>query len=400
MTHNPEAAPLPNSVPGLLEAARTIAGLDDFGDPHFMVGLGHLVEGLNKDAKLSELGSQLAFGGIINQLVNKLRYIRDVKAHPEILEEKIVQPIIILGLPRTGTTKLQRVLSAAPQTQAMTYWRLLNPSPFPGEVPGNPEGRIEAAKSAVSMLAEQFPGFVARHPTEAMEPDEEVLLMQGSQECIVTWLFARVPGFYDYVMNCDQEPQYRYLHSQMQYLQWQEGGGRGRPWIMKSPCHTGVLDTVLKVFPDAVLVHCHRDVKTLLPSITALVEEMRKIHSDHVDRLVLGQEMLDYFGRSTDRNLSIRDHLPQGRVFDVQYEEVLDDAVAVIRQIFKSIGRELTPDDVAAIEAHEKAKPKHYLGSYTYSAADFGLTPEQIAKRFSEYTRRYVRTREAAANVK
>lgn len=399
MTHKPEAAPLPNTVPGLLEAAKSITGLDDFGDRHFMLGLGHLVDGLNKDAKLSELGSQLAFGGIVNQLVNKLRYIRDIKAHPEILRERIVQPIIVLGLPRTGTTKLQRVLSAVPQTQAMTYWRLLNPAPFPDEVPGHPQGRVAAAKGAVDMLATQFPGFMARHPTEAMEPDEEVLLMQGSQECIVTWLFARVPGFYDYVMNCDQEPQYRFLHSQMQYLQWQDGGGRGRPWIMKSPCHTGVLDTVLKVFPDAVLVHCHRDVTTLLPSITALVEEMRKIHSDHVDRLVLGQEMLDYFGRSTDRNLTIRDQLPKDRVLDVQYEDVLDNAVGVIEQVFKRIGRTLGPDDIAAIEAHEKAKPKHYLGAYSYSASDYGLTAALIASRFSEYSRRYVRTRTAAAHV-
>jgi hypothetical protein len=399
MTQNAEAAPLPDTVPGLLDAAMSIAGLDDFGDHHFMTGLGHLVDGLRNDARLSELGTQLAFGGIINQLVNKLRYIRDIKAHPEILEEKIVRPIIVLGLPRTGTTKLQRVLSAVPQTQAMTYWRLINPAPFADEVPGHPQGRIEAAKGAVDMLATHFPGFMARHPTEAMEPDEEVLLMQGSQECIVTWLFARVPGFYDYVMSCDQQPQYRFLYSQMQYLQWQDGGGRGRPWIMKSPCHTGVLDTVLKVFPDAVLVHCHRDVTTLLPSITALVEEMRKIHSDHVDRLVLGQEMLDYFGRSTDRNLTIRDHLPKDRILDVQYEEVLEDAVGVIRQVFKRIGRALSPDDIAAIEAHEKAKPKHYLGSYSYSASDYGLTAELIANRFSEYTRRYVRTREAAANV-
>ena len=123
----------PKTVADLMAAAEQATGLSDFGDTQFLEGLEILVSGFNKEAKLSPLGEELAFGGLLNSLINRLRYVRDVHAHPEILQEKIDKPIVVLGLPRTGTTKLQRVLSAAPQTQGMIYWKMMNPAPFPSE---------------------------------------------------------------------------------------------------------------------------------------------------------------------------------------------------------------------------------------------------------------------------
>ncbi len=394
MIETPEAAAiaaavLPKTVPELLAAARAMAGLDDYGDPQFMSGLGVLIKGFREEAELSAIGEQMAYGGVLNMLVNRLRYVRDVKAHPEILDEQIVKPIIVLGLPRTGTTKLQRILSADPQAQGMLYWKMMNPAPFDDEEPGNPKGRIEAAQAVVAMLTEQFPGFIARHPTEALQPDEEVLLMQGSFQCVVTWLFARTTSFYDHVMNGDPRPLYQYLRGQMQYLQWQDGGARGRGWVLKSPCHTGLIDNLLETFPDAVLVHCHRDVNQLLPSIAGLVEEMRRIHSDHVDRKVLGEEMLDYFGRSMDRYLELRDRLPPDRILDVRFDEVTDQALDVVRRIYARAGRVLTPEAARLIEAWEEERPAHYLGTYRYSAEDYGYAPGVIDQRFAAYGERF-----------
>lgn len=383
------AAELPRTVPDLMAAAAALAGLDDFGDLHFMKGLSVLIDGFGNEARLSAIGEQLAYGGVLNMLVNKLRYVRDTKAHPEILDEPIARPIIILGLPRTGTTKLQRILSADPQAQGMLYWKMMNPAPLPDEQPGHPQGRIEAAQAAVAMLGEQFPGFIARHPTEALQPDEEVLLMQGSFEHEVTWLFARSPSFYDYALSCDPRPKYRYLRSQMQYLQWQDGGARGRHWVLKSPCHTGFVDTLLETFPDAVLVHCHRDVNGLLPSIAGLVEEMRRIHSDHVDRKVLGEEMLDYFGRSMDRYLERTRTLDPQRILHVRYDEVLDDALGMVQRIYGRAGLVLSEQTAALIRDWEVQRPPHYLGAYTYSAAEYGYGPDTIDRRFAEYNRRY-----------
>lgn len=384
-----EAVTLPNTVPEVMAAACQMAGLDDFGDRQFVEGLTRVLDGFRNEAQLSAIGEQLAYGGVINMLVNRLRYIRDIKAHPEILAEKIDRPIVILGLPRTGTTKLQRVLSASPQALAMMYWRMMNPAPFPGEDPDNPIERIQMARDAVQMITAQFPGFVARHPTEAEVPDEEVLLMQGSFQCVVTWLFARMPSFYDFSMNTDQRPLYDFLHGQMQYMQWQQGGARGRSWVMKSPCHTGVLDTLLQVFPDAVVVHCHRDAEVILPSMCGLTEEMRRVHSNHIDRAVIGPEMLDYFGTNMDRYLAIRDALPADRILDVHYQEIVDDVASVIRRIYARAGREVDAETLTNARQFEEQRPQHYLGSYRYAAPDYGLTPAMINARFADYRRRF-----------
>lgn len=380
---------LPKSVPHLLAAATAMTGLDDFGDESFLEGLGKVVKGFNDEAQLSPLGEQLAFGGLLNILVNRLRYVRDIAAHPEILDEDIPGPIVVLGLPRTGTTKLQRILSAGNQTQAMLYWRMLNPAPFPEEQLGRPEGRIHVAEDAVAMLAEHFPGFMARHPTEAQQPDEEVLLMQGSFQCEVTWMFARMPSFYQYCMDVDPVYRYRYLRSQMQYLQWQDGGAQGRPWVLKSPCHTGVLDSLLKVFPNAVLVHCHREVTEVIPSMSGLMEHMRLIHSDHVDPKVTGPELLAYFGEGMDRYLAFRKTLPADYITDFSFNDVLHRAPEVVAQIYQRAGLPFTEDSRAAIASFEAERPRHQFGSYTYCAEDYGVTDAEITARFAEYSQKF-----------
>ena len=389
MSQASEAAAMPKTVDGVMAAAQQMAGLEDFGDLNFLDSLGRLLKAFQTEADLSELGEQLAYGGVINNLVNRLRYVRDLKAHPEILEEKIERPIVILGLPRTGTTKLQRVLSASPQALAMEYWRMMNPAPFPGEEPGKPVERIQMARDAVQMLSENFPGFMARHPTEAEVPDEEVLLMQGSFQCVVTWLFAHIPSFYEFCMNTNQRPLYDFRHVQMQYMQWQQGGAQGRSWIMKSPCHTGFIDTLLEVFPDAVFVHCHRDVNVVMPSMSGLTEEMRRIHSDQIDSSIIGPEMLDYFGTMMDRYIDLRDRLPSERFMDVHYMEIMTNLEDVIERAFALAGRKLDAETLANAQQFDEERPQHYLGSYTYAAEDYGFSQDMISARFARYAKRF-----------
>jgi len=180
---------LPHDVQGLLAAARQATGLDDFGDAGFTKGLAVLCGSLEREASLNALGEQMVYGGIVRMLSNRLRFTRDVRLHPEILQERIEKPIVILGLPRTGTSKLQRVLSADPNAQRLDLWRQLNPAPFPDEPPGDPGARIEAARAVENLLTSMFPDFQARHPLEACEPDEELHLMEGSFDNMLSWMF-------------------------------------------------------------------------------------------------------------------------------------------------------------------------------------------------------------------
>lgn len=380
----------PHDAEGLLAAARSETGLDDFGDMHFLKGLRALTEALEKEARLNAVGEQMVYGGCIRLLCNRLRYQADIKKHPEILKQKVRAPIIILGLPRTGTSKLQRVMSADPGVQRLEFWRTLFPAPFPGEVPGNPQPRIDAALEFEQTLASAFPGWMARHPMEALEPDEELHLMDMSFECMISWLFSRVPSYFDYFSAADPRPTYDILYRMLQYLQWQEGGNESHPWILKSPVHLGDLPTLMDTFPDAVLVQCHREPRAIIPSFASLIEEGRKMGSDSVDPLEIGQDMFNYWADQMDRCLEVRKSLPEGRILDIQFEDTVNDVVSVIKRIYHSAGREVTPEAIAAFKDYENRRPDKYWGSYSYNAEDYGLNLEEIDRRFAKYRHQFL----------
>jgi len=380
----------PHTAVGLLSAACAETGLDDFGDMHFVKGLIALTEALEKEAKLNAVGEQMVYGGCMRLLCNRLRYQADIKKHPEILDEKIEAPIIILGLPRTGTSKLQRVMSSDPSVQRLEFWKTIFPAPFPNEMFGNPQPRIDAALEFENALATGFPGWMARHPMEALEPDEELHIMDMSFECMISWLFSRVPSYYNYFSKADPRPTYNILHKMLQYLQWQDGGGRNRPWVMKSPVHLGNIPTLLETFPDAVLVHCHRDPRKIIPSFASLIEEGRKMGSDTVDPLEIGRDMFNYWAEQTDRYLLARKSLPKDRIIDVQFEDTVGNVVSVIERIYKKAGRQLRPEAVAAFGDYESRRPDKHWGSYSYSADHYGLSLTEIDARFTEYRQLFI----------
>lgn len=384
------SVPSPHSVEGLMAQASADTGLVDYGDRHFTKGLHALVLAIPNEARLNAVGEQMVYGGIVRLLSNRLRYVDDAKRYPQILDERIERPIVILGLPRTGTSKLQRVMSADPDVQRLEFWRALNPAPFPGEPRGEPKARIDAGLLVENTLSSMFPGWMARHPMEALEPDEELHIMDGSFECMISWLFSRVPSYHSYFSKADPQPTYDFLYAMLQYLQWQDGGGRGRPWILKSPVHIGDLATLLKTFPDATVVHCHRDPRKVIPSFASLIEEARKMGSDHVDPIEIGRDMFDYWADQIDRNLAMREALPADRILDVQFDDIRSDVIGVIRRVYARAERPVTPQALAAFKAYEDRRPEHHWGSYVYTAEQYGLDLKKIDARFAAYRARFV----------
>jgi NAD(P)-dependent dehydrogenase (short-subunit alcohol dehydrogenase family) len=389
----PNFGPRPMNAPlfaeDLMTAGTAETGLEDYGDREFVEGLTVLADSLRNDARLNRIGHMMMSGDIVRMLANRLRFERELKRHPEILDERIEAPIIVVGLPRTGTSKLQRTMSADPGVQRLDVWKLLNPAPLPGEKPGDPTPRIEYGMVVERILSTQFPDYMARHPTEALEPDEELLMMEMSFECVVSSLRVRTPSFREFVLGRDQGPTYRFMRRMLQFLQWQDGSGRGRPWIMKSPVHLGNLATLLDVFPDATIVHCHRDPRVVIPSFASLLESSRRMGSDQVDLHEIGADMLGLLSRDMRRNLADRKAIGEERILDVQYQEIRDDARSVIARVYEKAGRELTPEASAAFADYEARRPEGHFGRHEYTAERFGLTGDRIAAEFVDYYDRF-----------
>jgi Sulfotransferase family len=379
----------PLFVEDLLAAGTAETGLQDYGDRRFIDGLTVFADALRSEAQLNQTGQMIVAADIVRMLSNRLRFQRDVSLHPEIRDEQIVGPIVIVGLPRTGTSKLQRMISADPAVQRLDVWRLLNPAPFPGERVGSPQSRILAALVVERTLATRFPDSMARHPIEALEPDEEVMLMEPSFECVVSTFRFRTPSPRRYIDSRDPRTAYEYMRSMLQYLQWQDGGGRGRPWIMKSPIHIGSIETLFELFPDATVVHCHRDPRKVIPSFSSLVEASRRIASDDVDLAELGGDMLEYWAVAIDRNLAAREQIDVSQIVDVPYDQIRDDAVGVIAKVYERAGCALAAEAETRMLAYESRRPENHWGRHQYDAERFGLTDEQIDARFAAYRERF-----------
>jgi hypothetical protein len=374
------AAPPPLERGPLMAAASAATGLDDWGDDTaFIESLDILLADMRTTAGLNEIGAASQAQDILRLLVNRLGFTRDLREHPEILDEELVPPIVILGLPRTGTSKLQRTIAADPGMQRLEVWRLLNPAPMPGD----PHTRIAMGEQFEAMLR-QVPDFMARHPMEAHEPDEDLWLMELTFDAPVASHRLNLPNHRKWIAD-RQDSAYAYMRTALQYLQWQDGGARGRSWVLKSPMHIGQVAVLHQLFPDATFVQCHRDVYTVLGSYCSLIEVARGMNTDLVDLESFGPDFAHFWGDYTARNLAARASIPGLDIYDVDYGQIRDDIDGVVDEIYRRAGRVVTDQSRAAFEAYNARRPEGHFGAHDYQPSRWGVTPDLVGDCFAAY---------------
>jgi hypothetical protein len=364
----------------LMSAAVATTGLDDWGDDTgFKDSLDVLLGDMRNTAGLNEIGIASQVQDVLRLLINRLGFTRDLREHPEILDENVAPPIVILGLPRTGTSKLQRTIASDPGIQRLEVWRLLNPAPMPGD----PKTRIEIGEQFEAMLR-QAPAFMAAHPMEAHEPDEDLWLMEMTFDAPVPSHRLHLPNHRKWIAD-RQDSAYAYMRTALQYLQWQDGGGRDRPWVLKSPMHIGQVAILYELFPDATFVQCHRDVYTVLGSYCSLLEVARGMNCDQVDLESLGPDFAQFWGAYTARNLAARAAIPGLDIYDVSFGEIRDDINGVIAEIYRRAGRAVTPEAQAAFDTYNGRRPSGHFGEHTYDPSRWGVTPDLVHQHFEAY---------------
>lgn len=378
------------SVDALLAGASQETGLTDFGPEEFREGLQQLVDSTNRDIVLSPVGEMAFKGEIHRALVNRLRFADDLKRHPEIAEEDISDPIIILGLPRTGSTKLQRMMAADPDALGLRFWQIMNPAPFPDAAPGAEDPRIEAGRQALIGLAQISPGFMQSHPTQVDDADEEVFLQVFAFKSLMNYLLHPAHGYFEWVMQQNLRGPFQYMKSLLQYLQWQQGGKRARPWMLKSPVNMNHLDLMLELFPHARFVFTHRPPHQIIPSFCRLTEMSWRIKTDHVDLHEIGRFATNLWAREINEHLAQRDALgARIEIMDVQYDAIHKNPLAVIGAIYRNAGRDLSPHRVQAMLDWSARDVYGHFGQYSYTLEDYGLTRDTVDAAFSAYIQRF-----------
>ena len=376
----------------VLEEARRRAGLDDFGDLCFLAPMRLLLDSLENEAHLHAVGRVTMCERIVGSLVGRLSAQDYFTRHPEILDEVIVAPTIIVGLARTGSTMMHRLLSADPSVYAVRWWECRAPSPYPGSDWRHEDPRIADAYAEVKAILEAVPELAAIHPWDPEGPDEEIMLLEHAFLSGVPDAFCNVPSYRRMVIESDLRDGYAYTKRMLQFLQWQkkEAGHPAERWILKAPFHLGRIPQLLAFFPDAMIVQTHRDPIETSPSIASLYASSWRSYSDDVDPLVVGEQCLELWSWGIQKCLDDRDAGLDDRFIDVLYENTRKDPMGSIEMIYERLGRPLTDAARESMKRWGDDNRRDKRAVHDYTLEEFGYTREIICEAFADYRERFI----------
>jgi hypothetical protein len=355
-------------------------GLDDFGGESFREPLKVLLESTQREARLHPLGWQFTRTQIIRRLGNRLELQAYWKRHPEALETQIVQPLFIIGLPRTGTTLLFNLLARDPTHRWMSFWEAESPVP---PATTTADRRRERATMPIRMLNWMVPEMRSKHIFAADAPEECGMLMANTFESETFSFMTDIPTYRNWLYGRNRVGAYRYYKKQLQLLQHLR---RGERWLLKMPFHAFNLDALLTVFPDANIVQIHRDPLKAVPSNCSLQSSYRDLYNETVDCGQLGKDTLEQLGHGLDRCLDVRVQAPAEQFYDVQYPTFVEDPIGVVKGIYRHFGLGITDEVLGQMRGYLANNPKDKHGVHRYSLEAFGLDAETVTRRFKRYT--------------
>lgn len=391
--------PLPLDSDALLAAATArCGGLDDFGDPSFRPALDRMLQSIREEAAMTPAGLQMFTNRVLESLSNRLTLEDYCKRHPEILAERIDRPIVIVGLPRTGTTMLHRVLARDRRFYTMAWWEARFPSPLSEDDVVHPHRRIDMAKAEVKAMITAVPEVLAMHPLDAELPDEEVLLMEHAFMSAID-SYGNVPGYMEWLWQQDQTPAYRYLRRQLQFLQWQkrQRGVTAERWLLKAPHHIHLMPTLFKVFPDVKVIQTHRDPLQTIPSMGSFACTLWKIFSDKVDPVQAGRQWSDKFARGMKRAMAFCDTVAHDRFMDVWYLDAVARSMEVVERVYPFAAMSLDEATREGMRQWLAASDRDKRPAHDYDMHTMGLSRPQLERDFAEYRERHVLPRQAAS---
>jgi hypothetical protein len=378
MSHE-EAATL--NAEELMERSREMAGIDLL-DEDAVTPLRVLVDSINSESELHERGTEGLRNKLLRILTNRLRMKRDFAAHPEIEEQVIDRPIIIVGPPRTGSTKTQKLFAASGDFNWLAMWQTSYPALITGSRDESTRARIEGGKEYEDWLEVASPGMKYCHHFLAMEPEEDSWILEHSLVSPVFLGFSRVDSYVRWMIQQGITIQFEFLRDTLKYLQWQGVADPSKRWILKCPMYCGLEPAILETFPDAHFLMTHRSPVSSLPSGASMLELFHHCFSDRAP------DIAGYYrgaGSGLKRHMKNRAADPEMKIHDIFYLDLVTDAEATIRGVYEFAGESLGEDSLQRMLDWNLSHPKDAKGKHVYSLEQYGFSKEQIEQDFAAY---------------
>lgn len=373
----------------LLAGARKRTGLTDFGGDGFREPFEALLAALENEARLTPTGRFLTRGLVSQLLETRLRAAELVARHPEIEAEPIEAPIVIIGLPRTGTTHLHNLISQDPDLHSLSYWESLEPVP-PDAVladPNAPDPRRKRCEQALKFVHYMMPLFPLMHEMTPEARHEEVQLLAAEFSTMLFEASYLIPSYRDWYRSHDQTAAYATLKRLLQIAQWHRGGG-GR-WVLKSPQHLEQIGPLLATFPDAKIVQTHRDPVRVTASFTTMGAYSLRMNCGAIDPIEVGRYWADRIETMLRASIEDRSRIPADQVFDMRFHDFMADDVAMVERIYAFAQQPMTAGAKRAMDDYMVENPRGKHGTVAYDLAEFGIDVNERHRSLRFYRERF-----------
>lgn len=372
----------------LHETVRSACGLDDFGPPDYLPGLTVLLQSMDYDAHFSEVGRRAAWGMVVSVLRGRAQAIRSMKDHPGFDAGELPSPVIITGVPRTGTTALHRLLAVDPRFQGLQTWLLDSPMPRPPMEEWEHYPEFRKTKADLERQYASTPHARAAHFRAAEEVHECCMVMRQSFVSNL-WSCAWSAATYDAWWQCqDETAAYRHLKRCVQLIGSNDPGKR---WLLKNPGHIEHLDLLFAVFPDARVIQTHRDPAKAIPSLVSLLMNVNNVMEGDRPRQrgeTLMRREVAKWANAVRKAGEVAAGRP-GQVLDVVHADFHARPMEVVETIYRFVGMDIPQDTRLALHRRIEEKPELAHGVHRYAIADFGMTEDEARAPFGDYLRQF-----------
>lgn len=368
----------------LLEEARNETGLSDFGPDDFREALDVLLRTYDAN-HTTPIGRKKAYRRVVGLLATRLRVAQALLEHPEIIERPVSRPMVLTGLPRSGTSALFNLLGADPAARALLLWETQFPDPMKGLEPGASDPRHDAIEAYYEKSREENPEFTKMHFTSADTPEECVLLHAYSLCGVHFGTEIMLEPYGSWYQKQDLHAMYAYYRMLLQMLEWQRPGDR---WLLKAPAHMWAIDSLIDTFPDVSIVWSHRNPLACTASICSMTHMLMKEQVE-MSKQDLGPIVMNFYATSLERGLATRDQCDPARFIDVNHDDFVNDSIAVVERIYRHFDLPVGKAARQALDAHIAANPKGRHGKHEYKLEDWGLSQEDVLTRFAPYIERF-----------
>jgi len=369
----------------LMQEATQRTGLSQFGDPTLQDRLAAQCRAVDADPGLSGLGRLAVRQRLVNLLAARLRFEDYVRRHPEALAVRLDPPVIVVGLPRSGTTHLVNLLAADRRFRSLPWWECLEPTPFPGDGPGRDgvDPRFRRCLESYETQRASAPLLAAMHDRHPSVIEEDCELVDLDLCAYTLEWYARVPRWRDHYLALDHDAHYAFLRRQLQVLSHLRGPNR---WVLKTPQHLEHLGPLLRTFPDATIALTVRDPVAVLQSAITMLgwgERMRRVTVDADGLAAYWLDRIERLLRAAVRDLHL---IPAQQRIDVEFGQFMSDELGTVTRILDIAGVGVPDETRRQLADYVAGNPRGKNGRLIYDLRrDFGLDPAQVRERFAFY---------------